>query len=193
MHKRLHDEYDASQVENKRFKTTTSNVVDELLCPITQKLPADPVTAEDGRLYERAAIEEWFEKQNVVQKKGKGEVSVRSPSTNKHMGLDLTDAVQIRITIQHLVQSGLVDDDKAAAVKEQLAVEKAANDGNGDALYEMGRQFQAKVLRDTDEEDGFWLYEQLSDGQNHWWVKGARLHNPKCMAAYGQFLYWGLQ
>ena len=62
--------------------------------------------------------------------------------------LHLTDAVQIRITIQHLVQSGLVDDDKAVAVKEQLALEKAANDGNGDALYEMGRRFQAKVLRD---------------------------------------------
>ena len=42
------------------------------------------------------------------------------------MGLDLTDALQIRITIQHLVQSGLVDDDKAVAVKEELALEKAA-------------------------------------------------------------------
>ena len=86
------------------------------------------------------------------------------------MELDLTDATQIRITIRHLVQqSGLVDDDKAAAVKEQLAVEKAANEGDGDALYEMGRQFQAKVLRDTDEEeDSAWLYEQLDEGQNHW-------------------------
>ena len=106
------------------------------------------------------------------------------------MELHLTDAVQIRITIQHLVQSGLVDDDKAAAVKEQFALEKAANEGDGDALYEMGRQFQAKVLRDN-ADDVIYLHEQLQDGQNHWWVKGARLHNPKCMAAYGQFLYWG--
>ena len=106
------------------------------------------------------------------------------------MELHLTDAVQIRITIQHLVQSGLVDDDKAAAVKEQLALEKAANEGDGNALYEMGRQFQAKVLRDN-ADDVIYLHEQLQDGQNHWWVKGARLHNPKCMAAYGQFLYWG--
>ena len=141
MHKRLHDAYDAAQTENKRCKTTTSNVVDELLCPITQQLPVDPVTAEDGRLYERAAIEEWIEKK-------KEEKFVRSPSTNEDMELHLTDAVQIRITIQHLVQSGLVDDDKAAAVKEQLALEKAANEGDGNALYEMGRQFQAKVLRE---------------------------------------------
>ena len=68
VHKRLHDAYDAAQTEIKRFKTSTSNVVDELLCPITQQLPADPVTADDGRLYERAAIEEWIEKQKVVHK-----------------------------------------------------------------------------------------------------------------------------
>ena len=68
MHKRLHDAYDAAQTENKRFKTSTSNVVDELLCPITQQLPVDPVMARDGRLYERAAIEEWIEKQKVVHK-----------------------------------------------------------------------------------------------------------------------------
>ena len=54
-----------------------------------------------------------------------------------------------------------------------------------------GDSSKPRSCESTDEEDGFWLYEQLSDGQNHWWVKGARLHNPKCMAAYGQFLYWG--
>ena len=195
-YKRLHDAYDATQAENKRFKTTTSNVMDELLCPITQQLPVDPVTAEDGRLYERAAIEEWIKQKKFTTtrliksfKSKKEEVElVRSPTTNEDMKLHLRDATQIRITIQHLVQSGLVDDDKAAAVKQQLAVEKAANEGDGDALYEMGRQFQAKVLRDNHE---FYVRDELQYGQNHWWVKGARLHNPKCMAAYGQFLYWG--
>ncbi len=203
VHKRLHDEYDASQVENKRFKTTTSNVVDELLCPITQQLPADPVTAEDGRLYERAAIEEWIEKKKFTKTKcikigpwgreQKEEVElVRSPSTNENMGLDLTDATQIGITIRQLVQSGLVDDDKAAAVKEQLALEKAANEGDGDALYEMGRKQKAKIFK----ENGGWdnkygamtaVYEE-EESWCHWWKKGARLHNPKCMAAYGQYL-----
>ena len=62
VHKRLRDAYDEAQAENKRFKTATSNVVDELLCPITQQLPVDPVMAKDGRLYERVAINEWFEK-----------------------------------------------------------------------------------------------------------------------------------
>ena len=30
--------------------------VEELVCPICHELPVDPVTAEDGRLYERACI-----------------------------------------------------------------------------------------------------------------------------------------
>ena len=71
VHERLRDAYAAIQTENSCFKTTTSNMVDVLLCPITQQLPADPVTADDGRLYERAAIEEWIEKQKVVHKKSK--------------------------------------------------------------------------------------------------------------------------
>mgnify|MGYP001400778824 CR=1 FL=1 len=170
VHKRLHDEYDASQVENKRFKTATSNVVDELLCPITQQLPVDPVMAKDGRLYERVAINEWFEKNKwkkwLPYPKNAEVELVRSPITNQEMELHLIDAAQNRITIQHLVQSGLVDDDKAEAVKEFFALEKAINKGDGDAMYEMGRRY----------------------GQDHWWKKGAKLHNPKCMAAYGRFL-----
>ena len=82
VHKRLHDEYDASQVENKRFKTTTSNVVDELLCPITQQLPADPVTADDGRLYERAAIEECGSRsRKSCRKKAKNLYVAQAPTS----------------------------------------------------------------------------------------------------------------
>ena len=32
----------------------------EYLCPITRELPVDPVMAEDGRIYERSAIEKHF-------------------------------------------------------------------------------------------------------------------------------------
>eukprot|EP00550_Attheya_septentrionalis_P003018 CAMPEP_0198281798 /NCGR_PEP_ID=MMETSP1449-20131203/1671_1 /TAXON_ID=420275 /ORGANISM="Attheya septentrionalis, Strain CCMP2084" /LENGTH=90 /DNA_ID=CAMNT_0043977717 /DNA_START=9 /DNA_END=277 /DNA_ORIENTATION=+ len=38
---------------SKRRKLSPS---DELVCPITLDLPFDPVTAEDGRVYERSAI-----------------------------------------------------------------------------------------------------------------------------------------
>ena len=64
--KRVRDEHDAYRTENKRFKTTSSIIVEELLCPITQQLPVYPVTAEDGRVYERDAIEEWIEEKKEV-------------------------------------------------------------------------------------------------------------------------------
>ena len=36
------------------------NEDDSLICPITQEVFRDPVLAEDGRLYERAAITRWI-------------------------------------------------------------------------------------------------------------------------------------
>ena len=42
-------------------------VVKELLCPITRELPIDPVTAEDGRTYERAAIKKHFWENPVAE------------------------------------------------------------------------------------------------------------------------------
>ena len=46
----------------------------KLFCPITFSLPVDPVIAEDGKVYERSAIEEWLKKQR------------KSPVTNLEMG-----------------------------------------------------------------------------------------------------------
>ena len=41
--------------------------IEEYVCPITAELPVDPVNAEDGRFYERHAIEEWFSRQPQPQ------------------------------------------------------------------------------------------------------------------------------
>ncbi len=38
------------------------DVLHEYRCPITQELPVDAVTAQDGHTYERAAIEDWLER-----------------------------------------------------------------------------------------------------------------------------------
>ncbi|KAK9830341.1 hypothetical protein WJX72_011142 [[Myrmecia] bisecta] len=35
-------------------------------CPITQDIMSDPVIAEDGHTYERAAIEEWFKTHDTL-------------------------------------------------------------------------------------------------------------------------------
>ena len=51
--------------ELKRVKTVMNSVADEYLCPITQELPIVPVMAEDGKFYERWAIEEWLSKRHT--------------------------------------------------------------------------------------------------------------------------------
>ena len=70
-------------------------LMDELMCPICQSLPVDPVTAEDGRVYERHAIHMWFEK-NPGQE-------CKSPYTGNLMGKKLVPACQIKNTIERLV------------------------------------------------------------------------------------------
>ena len=39
----------------RRHKSATEEAMNEFLCPITFSLPVDPVTAEDGNVYERSA------------------------------------------------------------------------------------------------------------------------------------------
>ena len=50
----------AESIETKRCRTAFDLMADEWICPITQELPVDPVMAEDGRFYERNAIEQSF-------------------------------------------------------------------------------------------------------------------------------------
>ena len=55
---------------------------EELLCAITHQLPFDPVTAMDGRLYERSAIEEFFEHKKDDDLNGGDAVFRDDPSTS---------------------------------------------------------------------------------------------------------------
>ena len=84
----------------------------ELCCPITQELPIDPVTAEDGRVYERSAIEEWLS------------TNEKSPHTNEPMGKKLLPALQVKNMIAKMVESGALSGDKCAAWTLKLEQEK---------------------------------------------------------------------
>ena len=55
-----------------------------LICPITQELFSDPVTAADGRTYEREAILRWFNSRAT------------SPLTNRAISTNLVENVEIR-------------------------------------------------------------------------------------------------
>ena len=68
----------ATKEEHKRFRSAIDEMAEELVCPITQELPVDPVTAEDGRVYERSAIEAHI--------RGRSAEALKSPITNEPMG-----------------------------------------------------------------------------------------------------------
>ena len=55
--KRRHDETDATVQELKRHKSAVDDAIAELVCPITQSLPVDPVIVEDGNVYKRSGLE----------------------------------------------------------------------------------------------------------------------------------------
>ena len=93
---------------------------DEWLCPITTELPLDPVTAEDGHVYERSAIEAWFATRPEPQ--------VKSPMINETMGKKLLPAVQVKSAIEKMVKSGAICGDKAERWTERLREEEEAKE-----------------------------------------------------------------
>mmetsp|Transcript_55988 Transcript_55988/g.167661 ORF Transcript_55988/g.167661 Transcript_55988/m.167661 type:complete len:265 (-) Transcript_55988:473-1267(-) len=135
---------DAANEQSKRFKQTVHTAVAiEFTCPITNELPLDPAFAEDGRTYERSAIEEYFRRQGEA---------CRSPVTNERMGTKLIPALQIRNMLENLIKDGAIDGDDAAQWKKRIkderrvtALKKKAKNGNTDAMnvlaviYEEGR------------------------------------------------------
>ena len=94
---------DATTQENKKFRSTLKSIEDDWKCPITLRLPLDPVIAEDGRTYERSAIEEHIRVRGA---------DLRSPISNMPMGPRLMANPQARSTIEHLVHTGVLGGDK---------------------------------------------------------------------------------
>lgn len=120
----------------KKMRASINDVAADLVCPITQELPFDPVMAKDGKIYERTAILEWFRKKD-------GEAT--SPSTGKVIGTELLPAVQVRNTIEALVKSGAIDGEIAEAWTKKLEQEKEvkalranAEGGDGESMWKLG-------------------------------------------------------
>ena len=120
-------------VQLRRHKCATEEAMNELVCPITWSLPVDPVMAEDGKVYERSAIEEWLEQQH------------KSPVTNLAMGTKLLPALQVKNMIRTMVASGALTGDKVDAWKLRLQEEeevaewrRKAEAGDGRAMFILG-------------------------------------------------------
>ena len=89
------------------------DVLGEYRCPITQELPVDAVTAQDGHTYERAAIEDWLERAKDGEAK--------SPMTNEFMGKTLVPAMQTRNAIERLINKGIIQGEAARTWTEKQA------------------------------------------------------------------------
>ena len=162
----------------KKMRESINGVAAELRCPITQELPFDPVMAEDGKIYERKAILEWFSKKDRPI----------SPSTGAVIGKKLLPAVQTKNTIEMLVKSGAIVGELATAWTEKLEDEKEvkemrakAEGGDGEAMCRLGAWYEYG-------DNG------LEEDEAHaraWYERSAATRNPSGMAAAGEFLLCG--
>ena len=89
----------------KRAKSTlAADISEHLICSITQELPVDPVLAEDGHTYERAAITQW------IATKSTSPIDDNCPLDASR----LISNISAKQQIEHLVASGELDDELCA-------------------------------------------------------------------------------
>ena len=178
---------DASPEPGQVALTAPSDDAEELsrkfICPIDYELPIHPVTAEDGMVYERAAIERWFETR---------EGDPTSPMTNAVIGTELIPAPQIRNKIEELVKSGAIDGELAEEWLEKLDQEKIvmkemkdlrakADGGDGEAMLRIGKIYELGI-------NG--LAKDKVQARA-WYERSAAARNPRGMVNFGKCLLFG--
>jgi TPR repeat protein len=102
---------------------------EEFLCPLTKRLPIDPVTAEDGNTYERAAITEYLKDKTT------------SPVDSTPMTASLRPNNMVRRAIERLMESAPAEEREAylAEVKTHTMV-------RAKTLFEEGKVLEAAEL-----------------------------------------------
>ena len=159
----------------KKMRESINDAAKEFICPITHELPIQPVMAEDGKIYEREAIVEWFARKAT------------SPSTNAAIGPKLVPVVQVRNTIESLIQTGAIEGEIVEAWQKRLEFEKRvkemrakAEGGDGEAMQWMGVSYTygQSVAKD--------------DAQARaWFERSAAARNPKGLASFSNCLLTG--
>ena len=163
----------------KKMRESINGVAAELRCPITQELPFDPVIAEDGKIYERKAILEWFSKKDRPT----------SPSTGAVIGKKLLPAVQTKNTIEMLIKSGAIEGELATAWTEKLEDEKEVKEmrakaeaGDGYAMCTLGAWYGS----------GFNGLAKDVVQARAWYELSAAARDPKGMALFSSYLLRGI-
>ena len=163
---------DAASFMASKYRESLDGAANEFLCPITQELPVEPVTAMDGKVYERKAIEDWF-------RQGNG----NSPMTNQPMSNQLLPATHVRNSLELMVKSGALTGEKVDAWKKKLEEEETiakllekAQAGDVIAMSRLGLTYE--------EQDKF--TDALA-----WYRRGADAGSMACLSQVGRFHVFG--
>ena len=179
--------------EHANAKSVIRGIAQEFVCPIDQSPVYDAVLATDGCIYERRAIEEWFD---CASSKNPDTRRFRSPSTGAPLlSTALVNAPAIRNAIQRLVESGTLDVDLVEAWeqkrKEHHRFERQrelARNGDLDAIYSMGLHH---ANRGWDKKYSADVQTRERAAAAEWYKKGAEGKGVKSMACYGRALTRG--
>ena len=164
----------------RRYKSAIDEAAAEWICPITLDLPVDPVMAEDGRVYEREAIEEHIRRAMS---------GLRSPTTNERIGPKLVTAVQVRNTLEVLVKSGAIGGEQAALWKKRIQdgetvaeIRRRAEGGDVEAMSQLATLYY--IGWNGVKEDNAQAYA--------WYARAADHGHPKATLMQELFLKWAL-
>jgi len=157
--KRQQNETGPLQAQHKRAKGAINSIAKEYKCPIALALPVDPVTAEDGRVYNRADIQKHINYSKRVKNDGSGEYEYRglkSPTTNEPMGPNILPAIQVRNSIRALIDSGTIENDEGDAEhwKKIDFLKTKAEVGDPEAMYLLSVSYECGsngLIKDEDE------------------------------------------
>ncbi|CAK0852831.1 unnamed protein product [Prorocentrum cordatum] len=127
---------DASALEDHVVRLTP---IPGIICPVSQDVIIDPVATVDGSLYDRAHIEQWFQRR---QKKDK---PLTSPATGKELP---SKTLLPLIALQHAVEALLNQPDikgQLWVTSQGLRVDVAELRQKVQKMKEAGRRMQAEL------------------------------------------------
>ncbi|MBN38455.1 MAG: hypothetical protein CMI29_08320 [Opitutae bacterium] len=162
----------------KAHIASTKNFIDwlkdEWMCPITYELPIDPVEAEDGKCYERAAIEKYF----ATQPDGP---TCLSPVTRTTIGKRLVPNEWRAEAIHKMMTARAVVDEKSGKawvearqrLMQMQALQAKANAGDARAMGSLGFSYR----------DGTRGFEVDKAAAFEWFKKAAILRDPPAATA----------
>ncbi|CAB9517988.1 expressed unknown protein [Seminavis robusta] len=151
----------------------------DLICPITLELPITPVTAEDGYVYEKEAIEMLIKTHRD---------KLKSPMTNAAMGQRLFPAVRHKNVIEALVDGGVVNGELADKWKREAKEKKSKDDllrkafgGDSDAFCAVAQNYR----------EGKAGFEQDDKMACKWFKKAHAAGNVKGTSNFGYHIVKG--